>query len=487
VQREGLSPKATDVYKKANHDFQLAIEEIKNRKSPNIDQNKLVQNQLRSITAEMETGLIERGTEVRLLLLAAISGEHILLVGPPGTAKSKLGRRLSRVCKGTYFERLLTKFSVPEELFGPLSMRALEEDQYVRKVKGYLPDSQVAFIDEIFKANSAILNTLLMILNEKLFDNGSHRYQIPLICLVGASNEMPESDELDALYDRFLFRKKVYPVSASGFPGLISSSGQEDRARIVESSNPDIGYANSRTVSVNVSITDKEIFSIRSEALDAVRVPKEVIQLISDTRSFLQTKMEPSIYVSDRRLVKLVNMLKVAAYTNGRLEISPFDCLLMQHCLWEKPEEQERIFEFILDQLSANEEVPNFEVVMQRIFARCCLVLTGANTDKTLRIDLNNFQREVKSRLEQISTTFSIATPVLTNNIWIAPEEASSLSAAVVPKTAQSKKQLEDLLLEIQVLKLIEETGKEPSICAELLGSRWADFLKSPLKLKEDN
>lgn len=164
----------------------------------------------------MQKDLVERDTEVRLLLLAALSGEHILFIGPPGTAKSELGRRLSKLCAGSFFERLLTKFSVPEELFGPLSMRALEDDQYIRQTEGYLPEASVAFIDEIFKANSAILNTLLTILNERLFDNGSERLKIPLLCLVGASNELPESEELDALYDRFLVRKKVEQVSAAG-------------------------------------------------------------------------------------------------------------------------------------------------------------------------------------------------------------------------------------------------------------------------------
>ena len=172
--------------------------------------------------------------QVRLLLLAALAGEHILFIGPPGTAKSELGRRLAGLYKGTFFERLLTRFSVPEvrcnslahlrtealkqltavfrsgaihiaciiwcaergpgshvdrsmqELFGPLSMRALEEDKYVRQIEGYLPYAKVAFIDEIFKANSAILNTLLTILNERLFDNGSARIKVPLICLVSS-------------------------------------------------------------------------------------------------------------------------------------------------------------------------------------------------------------------------------------------------------------------------------------------------------------
>jgi MoxR-like ATPase len=108
-----------------------------------------LKRRLAAAVGQMQEGLIERDTEVRLLLLAALSGEHILYIGPPGTAKSELGRRLSRVTRGSYFERLLTRFSVPEELFGPLSMRALEEDQYVRQTQGYLPDCKVAFIDEV--------------------------------------------------------------------------------------------------------------------------------------------------------------------------------------------------------------------------------------------------------------------------------------------------------------------------------------------------
>ena len=127
------------------------------------------------------------------------------------------------MCGGaSFFERLLTRFSVPEELFGPLSMRGLENDQYVRQTDGYLPTATVAFVDEVFKANSAILNSLLTILNERLFDNGNERVEVPLLCLVGASNELPESEELDALYDRFLLRCAVEQVSAAGLGDLLA-------------------------------------------------------------------------------------------------------------------------------------------------------------------------------------------------------------------------------------------------------------------------
>jgi MoxR-like ATPase len=134
---------------------------------------------LRDALADLDRNLLERDVPVRVLLLAALAGEHVLLIGPPGTAKSELARRLHRVFAGAkYFERLLTRFSVPEELFGPLSLKALEFDRYERLVDGFLPTAQVAFLDEVFKANSAILNALLTLLNEREFDNGSGRAKV---------------------------------------------------------------------------------------------------------------------------------------------------------------------------------------------------------------------------------------------------------------------------------------------------------------------
>ncbi len=185
---------------------------------------------LRALRDALLTNLVERDVPIRLALLAAVAGEHLLLVGPPGTAKSLVARRLGQAFVGTtYFERLLTRFTVPEELFGPLSIKALEQDRYVRQTAGYLPTASVAFIDEIFKANSAILNALLTLLNEREFDNGTKREKVPLIAVIAASNELPEGAELDALYDRFLLRLHVGPVSEAGFDALLGlSSGECD-------------------------------------------------------------------------------------------------------------------------------------------------------------------------------------------------------------------------------------------------------------------
>ena len=178
--------------------------------------------QLRALLDSVGAGLLERETAVRLALLTALAGEHVLLIGPPGTAKSELARRLQQAfADAPWFERLLTRFSTPEELFGPLSLKALEEDRYERLTAGFLPTAGVAFLDEVFKANSAILNALLTVLNERQFDNGSGRTAVPLISVVGASNELPVDDALLAFFDRFLVRVPVTPVSDEVFTSLL--------------------------------------------------------------------------------------------------------------------------------------------------------------------------------------------------------------------------------------------------------------------------
>ena len=296
-------------------------------------------DRVRNIRNSLATGLVERDVAVRLALLAALSGEHLLLIGPPGTAKSLVARRLHLAFTGaTCFERLLTRFSVPEELFGPLSIKGLEEDRYERLTESYLPAASIAFLDEIFKANSAILNALLTLLNEREFDNGTHRERTPLMAVVGASNELPEGEELDALFDRFLLRLHVGPVSKDGFPDLLNLRGE---------AAPEVPEA--------LRLTKADLDRVRKAAGD-VRVPEDVAALLCDLREWCAAEEIP---VSDRRWRKVVKLLQTSALTNGRETASIWDCWLLQHCLWSNAKDRMKIYDWYTDRVGVVAEEPS--------------------------------------------------------------------------------------------------------------------------------
>ena len=265
---------------------------------------------LRDTLADLDHDLLERDVPVRLLLLAALAGEHVLLIGPPGTAKSELARRLQRSFTDTrYFERLLTRFSVPEELFGPLSLKALEQDRYERLVEGFLPSAHIAFLDEVFKANSAILNALLTLLNEREFDNGSGRIRVPLLSVVGASNEVPDDEALHAFYDRFLLRVPVAPVNDASFRALL--------ALPMEAS---IGTAR---------ISQLMLAGLRMSS-QGVTLGEPVAGLLTQARAWCASH---HCAVSDRRWRKLVGLLKVQAASRHVHAVAAWDLWLLPFVL----------------------------------------------------------------------------------------------------------------------------------------------------------
>lgn len=291
---------------------------------------------LPALLTSLEAGLIERGRPVRLALLAALAGEHTLLIGPPGTAKSELARRLHHAfADARYFERLLTRFSVPEELFGPLSIQALEQDRYERHTAGFLPDASIAFIDEVFKANSAILNALLTLLNERVFDNGAGRQPCPLISAIGATNDVPESEVADAFFDRFLVRVPIEPVSADGFGALLDADATGQwHAPPREACLAPAWLGTLKASAAKLPLTD------------AARA------LLAGLRAHLAGS---AVMVSDRRWVKTVGLLRMAALTEGRAQVDVWDCLLLPWCLAPDAPRQEQVAAWLAECIGVRE------------------------------------------------------------------------------------------------------------------------------------
>lgn len=302
---------------------------------------------LQMLVQRLQQGLLERDTAARLMLLAAVAGEHVLLVGPPGTAKSELARRLQSLMPGApYFERLLTRFSTPEELFGPLSLKALEDDRYERLVQGYLPCAGVAFLDEVFKANSAILNTLLTLLNERQFDNGSTRMNCPLVTLVGASNETPQDEALLAFHDRFLIRLAVQPVGEASFRALVTGDPGQDAAAPRNGATPS-GPQPPMPRSSNdhpPALEPQQLAAWRAAA-GQVGWDEAALEGLQALRGWAQAHR---LEVSDRRWRQLGRLLRTAAAVEGRRTVGRFDLWLAAYVMASEPAQQEQLLTWIL-------------------------------------------------------------------------------------------------------------------------------------------
>lgn len=272
-----------------------------------------------AIEKELNASYFERRDPIRGLMVGLLSRQHVVFLGPPGTGKSALVEDLCSRIGGHYFKWLLSRLSTPEELFGPVSLKALEQDSYRRNVAGKLPEGNIGFLDEVWKCNSAVLNMLLPILNERIFFNDGQILQVPLQMMVGASNELPEDrEELGALWDRFLLRYVVdYIKDPGNFDAYLDSVDRTQRQA---------GSAKKTT------LTAQELAQAQAEAakVDVSKVKRQFLTV-------RQKMAELNITVSDRRLGQCLTIVRANAWMDGRNEATEDDLTILAHALWQEP------------------------------------------------------------------------------------------------------------------------------------------------------
>ncbi|MGW8389895.1 AAA family ATPase [Pseudoduganella sp. HUAS MS19] len=257
---------------------------------------------LRDAIREATDGLVERDQLAELMILAAVAQEHLLVVGPPGTGKSAVVRRVAHSLGGKYFEYLLGRFTEPSELFGPVNLARLREGVVETETAGMLPEAEIAFLDEVFLGSTAILNTLLGLLNERQFRRGHTQIKCPLRLCVGAANGLPEDEGLSAFADRFLLHTFVDPVPDNRLEDLLAGGWQVNRRSVVpraELASLDL---------LNRAVPQVDMAPARPALAHAIRLLREA-----------------NIPLSDRRIVKSQSLIAAAAALAGRSAASVAD------------------------------------------------------------------------------------------------------------------------------------------------------------------
>ena len=339
----------------------------------------IAQEKLKKIREELKQMFLERADLIDGALAALLSSNHLLIIGPPGTAKSMLADELCRRIEGAnYFQWLLTRFTTPEEVFGAVSLKALEQDDYRRVTNRKLPEAHIAFLDEIFKANSSILNAILTLINERLFHNGKEITRVPLLTLFGASNELPEEEELTALYDRFLLRFVVgYIAEDFRFLRMLESQTQPE----------------------HTVLTLSELTELH-KAIRAVPIPAHIYRGIADIRRELNKK---NLQASDRRYRQSLALLQAHAFLEGASEVQEKDLFFLEHVLWRDPADHETVRNTIREQILGYEE-EIVELLYESREIREAAAQSGVTSDERARalIELHTKLRNILAKVDQI-------------------------------------------------------------------------------------
>jgi len=297
-----------------------------------------VRDRLNRFRTALGRFLVKRQDAIDLMTVCAVAQEPLLLVGPPGTAKSELVTKFRDalgVSEKDYFEYMLTRFTEPNEVMGPIDIELLKGGRYVRRVEGKLPTAKMVFLDEIFKSNSAILNSLLTVINERKFYQDGVPQAVPLKVLVAATNEIPEQAELGALKDRFCLKVLCMPVQEDYFYELLDAGLDAQLTRELNqkpwveglASLDDILWANRYLA---LQMMERGVDDDGGELRDRHRYFAE--DALPTLRRLIRTlAREDNIIISDRKVVKLYRLLRTRAWLLGGGVVERADLHLLSY------------------------------------------------------------------------------------------------------------------------------------------------------------
>jgi MoxR-like ATPase len=291
-------------------------------------------DKLLAVLQHLKNTFVDKDEIIDLMGICLVGRENLFLLGPPGTAKSATVRELSKLLDGKTFEYLLTRFTEPNELFGPFDIRKLRDGELVTNTEGMLPEASLIFLDELLNANSAILNSLLMVLNEKIFRRGRETRQLPALMVIGASNHLPEDEALQALFDRFLIRVRCDNVDPQHLNALLNAGWMLEQKKVTE--RPSISPDEIRQMQEFTSLVDLQ------------EIRPQYIELIQKLRN-------AGLQVSDRRAVKLQRLIAASALICKRQKAIPSDLWVLRH-IWDTEEQREIISNIVNAVVGADEE-----------------------------------------------------------------------------------------------------------------------------------
>ncbi|MCF6314401.1 MAG: AAA family ATPase [Verrucomicrobiales bacterium] len=290
---------------------------------------------LDGVLAPLKSSFVGKDVIIDLMGICLVAGENLFILGPPGTAKSALVHELGRRLQINTFEYLLTRFTEPNELFGPFDIRRLREGDLVTNTEGMLPEANLVFLDELLNANSAILNSLLTVLNERKLRRGREIMELPLLMGVGASNHLPEEEALQALFDRFILRVVSDNVDSEHLGAVLEAGWKLDAA---QKNMPERAVSLEEIIDLRSLVTEVSLEPVISVYIDLVKRLRSV-----------------GVEISDRRAVKLQRLIAASALLCGRMQAQVSDLWIMQH-IWDLDEQRELLSSAVTETMEAAAE-----------------------------------------------------------------------------------------------------------------------------------